>query len=296
MEYIQIAPGMEFSRIIQGFWRLGDWNFSKEELRTFLEGCMERGVNTFDTAELYHFGESERQLGAVFAEMNREDYKVVTKTGIVPVNPETGVTFKHYDTRYDSIINACKNSLQRLKCEYIDLYLIHREDPLLNPQEVADAFKELKKQGLVREFGVSNFDPYKYNGLDQYMDGTLRTNQVEWNPCCFEYFENGIMDTLTAKKVSPMIWSPLAGGRIFTNEEPVYKNAREVFQKMADEKGVSMDTLVYAWILYHPVKAMPICGSSKLERLDAAVQALDVKLEHEEWYRLFTASKQKILR
>lgn len=295
MEYINIAPGMDFSRIVQGFWRLPEWKMSDDELLEFLKGCLDRGVNTFDTAEIYGFGESEELMGHVLPKLNRDDYKLVTKTGIIPEITETGV-FGYYDTRYDTIINACKNSLKRLKCDYIDLYLIHREDPMVNPEEVADAFKQLKKEGLVREFGVSNFDPYKFNGLNKYMDGQLRTDQVEWNPCCFEYFENGIMDLLMAEKIHPMIWSPLCGGEFFTSQEEKFVKARDVFGKMAEEKGISIATLIYAWIMYHPIKAMPLVGSGKLSRLDDAVAALDVKLDHVEWYKLFVASGQKVLR
>ena len=295
MKYMNIAPGMDFSRIIQGFWRLSEWKFSEEDLENFLKGCLERGVNTFDTAEIYGAGESERQLGRVLPEFKRSEYKLVTKTGInVKKTPEG--TFGYYDTRYQHIIDACKESLQRLKCEYIDLYLIHREDPLLDPEAVADAFKELKRQGLILEAGVSNFDPYKFQAVNEYMNGELRTNQIEWNPCCFEHFESGMMDLLAAKKIHPMIWSPLAGGRLFTSDESVYVNAREKFSDMAEKKGVSIETLVYAWIMYHPVGAMPLAGSSRLERLDSAIAALDVEFEHSEWYELYVASKQKILR
>ncbi len=293
MEYINIAPGMDFSRIIQGFWRLEKWNFSDKELREFLDGCLERGVNTFDTAEIY--GESESLLGKVLPELKRSDYKLVTKTGI-NLKKTAGGVFGYYDTRYKHIIEACKASIRRLNCEYIDLYLIHREDPLLDPEEAADAFKELKCQGLIREAGVSNFDPFKFQALNEHMNGELRTNQIEWNPCCFEHFESGMMDLLTARKIHPMIWSPLAGGRLFTGDEEVYVKAREKFSKIAKEKGISVETLVYAWIMYHPVGAMPLVGSSRLDRLDNAVAALSVELEHVEWYELYVASGQKILR
>ncbi len=293
MEYISIAPGMDFSRIIQGFWRLGQWNLSNKELRGFLEGRLERGVNTFDTAEIY--GESESLLGKVLPELKRSDYKLVTKTGIsIKKTPEGA--FGYYDTRYRHMIEACKASIQRLKCEYIDLYLIHREDPLLDTEEAADAFKELKRQGLIREAGVSNFDPFKFQALNEYMDGELRTNQIEWNPCCFEHFESGMMDLLTAKKIHPMIWSPLSGGRLFTSNDEVYVKAREKFSEIAKEKGVLVETLVYAWIMYHPVGAMPLAGSSRLARLDNAIAALKVELEHAEWYELYVASGQKTLR
>lgn len=296
MEYINIAPGLDFSRIVQGFWRLTDWKMSDDELLNFMEACIDKGVTTFDTAEIYGSGECEVLMGKALPKISRDKYQLVTKTGIKKKTLDNGDSFGYYDTRYDSIIESCKNSIKKLGCEYVDLYLIHREDPMINPEEVACAFKQLKKEGLVKEFGVSNFDPFKFNALNKYMDGKLRTNQIEWNPCCFEHFESGMVDVLMSDQIHPMIWSPLCGGRLFSDNSTEIANARNRFSKMADKKGVSLSTMVYAWILYHPMKAMPLVGSSKLERLDEAIAALDVKLEHSEWYELYTASKQKVLR
>ncbi|MEA4969373.1 MAG: aldo/keto reductase [Candidatus Pelethousia sp.] len=295
MKYIEIAPGMHFSRIVQGFWRLHNWNMSSGELEKFVCGCLDRGVNTFDTAEIYGSGQSEEQLGKVLPKRRRDEYTLVTKTGISVRNDDRG-SFTYYDTTYDNIINACKGSLRRLKCDYVDLYLIHREDPLIDHHEVAAALKELMKQGLIKEAGVSNFDPFKFAALNELMDGQLRTNQIEWNPCCFEHFNSGMMDVLTQKHIHPMIWSPLCGGRLLTSEEAPYAQARKTIKRIAAKKNVKPETLVFAWILYHPVQAIALSGSSRLERLDAALAALDVELDRSEWYEIYVASKQQVIR
>lgn len=202
----------------------------------------------------------------------------------------------YYDTTYDHVMEAAKQALQRLQTDYLDLYLIHREDPCIDHWETARALLDLKKEGLVRNIGVSNFDPFKFDALQKATGGQLVTNQIEWNPLCFEHFESGMMDYLTVNCIHPMIWSPLAGGRLFNVSDALAQKAMVKIREIADRHGVEPAVIVFAWLMYHPVGAMPISGSNKLSRLDLAIQALDVKLEHWEWYELYTASGQKILR
>jgi len=297
MQYIKLGGDLEFSRIIQGFWRLTDWNASAEETADQIRACLDRGVTTFDTAERYGFGACEEYLGDALKLVggDRSRYQIVTKTGISWSAPQSGA-FGYYDTRYGRIVNSCKESLRKLRCEYIDLLLIHREDPLIDHHEVAAAFRDLKREGLIREAGVSNFDPFKFNALNNAMDGELVTNQIEWHPACFEHLNSGMMDLLVEKRIHPMIWSPLAGGRIFTSGEEKFARARAKIDEIAQRHSVPPDTVVYAWLLYHPVGAMPICGSRRIERLDRAIAALDVKLTHMEWYEIYVSSGQQALR
>ncbi|WP_352399831.1 aldo/keto reductase [Anaerotignum sp.] len=293
MEYMKITEELSLSRIIQGFWRLTNWEWDTKTLEKFIKGCIDRGVTTLDTAEIYGFGECETQLGRVFQKNPalRHQIQLVSKTGIFNKDG-----LKYYDTSYERIKTSCKESLQRLCCDYLDLYLIHREDPCFSPQEVGKAMLELKKEGLVREIGVSNFDPFKFQALNEFTKNQLCTNQIEWNPCCFEHFDSGMMDMLTQKGIHPMIWSSLAGGKIFTSGDKPYVNVHKKLEEIGDRHGVEAEEIAYAWILYHPVKAMPIVGSSKLSRLDHAIKALDVKLERWEWYEIYTASGEKRLR
>ncbi len=202
----------------------------------------------------------------------------------------------YYNTSYDYLVSACHAALERLNCEYIDLFLIHREDPMLDPYEAGRALLDLKKEGLIREAGVSNFDPFKMEGLNRAMDGTLRTNQIELHPFCFEHFNSGMTDYLTANRIRPMIWSPLAGGKLFTSEEAAYIKARAVLEELAAKYGVSPATIVYAWLMQHPMGALPIVGGQSLARLDEAIAALDLRLERPDWYRVYAASGQQKIR
>lgn len=297
MEYLKITNQLSLSRISQGYWRLDGWNFTTKQLIAHMQACIDRGVTTFDTAEIYGSTLCETLMGDAFRHDKslRKKIQLVTKTGIFQSEINNS-TFTYYDTSYDRIINSCKESLKRLGTDYVDLYLIHREDPCFDPWETARALKDLKKDGLVLEVGVSNFDPYKFDALNQAINGELVTNQIEWNPVCFEHFDSGMIDYLCQHKIHPMIWSPLAGGKVFTQNEGIYKDAMVKIKEIAQRHSVEPAVIIYAWILYHPVGAMPIVGSSKIERLDSALKALDVKLEHHEWYEIYIASQQQVLR
>ncbi len=289
MEMIQISPELRFSRIIQGFWRLTNWNMSEAELGRKLGECLDLGVTTFDTAEIYGLGECEVQLGKALRSLPRDSYQIVTKTGIFREND-----FTYYDTGYDRVIRSCETSLKKLGCEVIDLYLIHREDPLIDHHETARALLDLKKRGLIREAGVSNFDPYKFEALNHCMGGALRTNQIEWNPFCFEHFDSGMMDILTRDRIHPMIWSPLAGGRILTDESPEAFRIREKLREIAERHSAGVEAVIYSWIMMHPCKPLPIVGSRHTDRLRNAIDALDLKLERCEWFEIYAAAGRQI--
>lgn len=298
MKRIKLSEQLSLSAVVQGFWRLDKWNWTAKELSGFMNACIERGVTTFDTAEIYAGTRCESQMGEAFAADRtiRERIQLVSKTGIFRADIRPGESFGYYDTTYDRIIRSCKESLKRLQTDYLDLYLIHREDPCFDPWETAEALKELKKEGLIREAGVSNFDPFKFDALNKAMDGALVTNQIEWNPVCFEHFESGMMDYLTVNRIHPMIWSPLAGGRLFRGEEEHCVRAMSRIREIADRHGEDPSTIIFAWLMYHPAGAVPISGSNRTDRLDLAIRALEVKLERHEWYEIYTASGQKILR
>ncbi len=293
MKTVKLSEKLSLSGVVQGFWRLGNWKWETEELVRFMNACIERGVTTFDTAEIYSGTLCETLMGNAFAQDKsiRGKIQLVSKMGIFNKDG-----FGYYDTSYERVMQSCKESLKRLQTDYLDLYLIHREDPCFDPWETARALKDLKNEGLVREVGVSNFDPFKFDALNKAMDGELVTNQIEWNPVCFEHFNSGMMDYLTVNKIHPMIWSPLAGGRLFQSEDELCNKAMDKISEIAKRHGEEPETIIYAWLMYHPVGALPLSGSNKLSRLDLAIKAMDVKLEHHEWYEIYTASGQQILR
>lgn len=298
MEKLQLNNEVSLSRIIQGLWRLKAWKMTAEELLTFVHQCIDLGVTSFDTAEIYGNYEAEAMFGeALKLEPSlRSKIEIITKTGINMKSDKRPYAMGHYDTTYDKVVASCKKSIDLMHCEYLDVFLIHREDPLINHKEVAQALKDLKAMGLIKAYGVSNFDPFKFDALHKATGGQLVTNQIEVSPLCFEHFNNGNMDYLQSVNVAPMIWSPLAGGQIFTGSDERSVNVRRVLSELSKDYRVETDILAYAWLLKHPVKMMPICGSGKIERVRSAVQALDVKLKHEDWFKIYVASKDQELR
>ena len=295
MERIEMGP-IELSRVIQGYWRLTSWDWSPEKLADHMNACVENGVTTFDTAAVYGGGECERQMGKALAfdPTLRSRIELVTKVGIVPKGENAA--FSHYNTTYDHVMRACRDCLERLGTDYVDLLLIHREDPCLDPAECGRALKDLQAEGLIRAYGVSNFDPWKFQALNQATGQSLVTNQIECSPLCFEHFDSGMMDLLTGTGIHPMIWSPLAGGRLFTGSDEACVKVRAVLKELAEQYGTTESAIVYAWLAYHPVKALPICGSNRIDRLLEAVRGVEIRLEHVDWYRIYTASGQKVLR
>ncbi len=209
MRMVKLSETLSLSAIIQGFWRIADWNMTTHELVHFMHGCIERGVTTFDTAEIYAGTACESMMGQAFRQDKtlRPKIQLVTKTGIFRTQLD-GKTFGYYNTTYPRVKQSCTESLQRLCTDYIDLYLIHREDPCFDPWQTAQALNELKAEGLVREVGVSNFAPFKFEALNKALGGGLVTNQIEWNPVCYEHFNSGMIDYLAATKFTPWCGRP----------------------------------------------------------------------------------------
>ncbi len=298
METMSLSSEVTVSRIIQGFWRLHTWNWTPETLHEFMLQAIALGVTTFDTAEIYGNYTAEAQLGAVLKldPSLRSKIQIITKTGINKPNPDNPYAFKHYETSYDKIIASCNASLKKLNTSYIDIYLIHREDPFFDHHGAARAFKQLKQEGKIKAYGVCNYDPVKFSAFHKVTDQALVTNQIEVSPLMFEHFNSGMLDLLQSEGVHPMFWSPLAGGSIFTSDEPSIVNLRMVLTKIALKHQVDLDTIVFAWLLMHPVQGLAISGSQKIERLKNAIAGLSVKLTLEEWYEIYLASGQQVLR
>lgn len=295
MERVKLQDDMHFSRIIHGQWRLADWQYSDQQVLQLIEQCLELGITTIDTADIYGQYTCEKLLGRALSlkPQLREQLEIVTKCGI-KLTSRDDVNLNHYDSSKQHILESVHTSLKNMRTEYIDVLLIHRPDVLTNPAEVAEAFSELKQAGKVKYFGVSNFTPSQISMLQAHLDMPLVTNQVELSVLERSQFENGTLDQSLERRMPPMAWSPLAGGRIFTSEDPQAVRVRAILEKIAAEIGASsIDQVMYAWLLKHPAKIMPIVGSGKIERIQSAVAALSLSLTREQWYEIWVASRGK---
>ncbi|EFR31712.1 aldo/keto reductase [Eremococcus coleocola] len=292
MKRIQMAQNLEFSRVALGFWRLLDWKLEKKDLLYFIESCMDLGISTMDHADSY--GQyTEEQIFGDALKLNpslRNKMEIVTKCGLV--YPSDKARVKYYNYSKDYIIQEAELSLKKMGIDTIDLLLLHRPSSLVHPEEVAEAFETLYKSGKVKNFGVSNHLPEQYRTLKSYLSVPLITNQVELSPLNMENIENGVIDLAWQEKIHPMIWSPLAGGRIFTSDEPQAVRLRETMEEIREEIGaIDIGEVAFAWLLSHPAGLVPITGSGILDFVKTPVNAVNYKLTLEQWFMIWTAVK-----
>mgnify|MGYP003113269656 FL=1 len=291
---IALNDNLSLSRIVHGYWRLRDWDLSDEQLLKLIEQVLELGITSFDHADIYGNHTCEAYFGRALAlkpEL-REKMELISKCGIkmaTDYNPELDIKIYDYSTEY--IIKQAETSLKNLGTDRLDLLLLHRPAPFFNPEEVAKAFDQLKSSGKVLNFGVSNFSPAQFDTLQSYLDMPLATNQVEISVSCLAHFENENTEYFLKHKIKPMAWSPLAGGAIFDPKTEKDQRLTAVLKNIAAELNTDIDQVMYAWLLKHPTGIMPIVGSQHINRIKSAVDALEIELSLEQWYKIYIASK-----
>nr|WP_249744878.1 aldo/keto reductase [Burkholderia pyrrocinia] len=291
------ADAAPFSRIVFGMWRIGDWALSGRERRALIEAALELGVTSFDHADIYGDYTAEALFGDVLADAPhlRERMQIITKCGIRLVSarrPAHGI--KHYDTRAAHVVASVEQSLRALRTDRLDLLLLHRPDPLMDADEVATTFAALRRDGKVREFGISNFTPAQAALLQDRMAAhgmSLATNQVECSLLHLAPLDDGTFDQAQRWRCPPMLWSPLAGGRVLTEASPAATRVRASAARIGDALGVSATTVLFAWLLALPCRPLPIVGSSRIAALREAVEATRIPLGREHWFALLAAAR-----
>jgi len=288
--------GFEGSRIAQGFWRLNEWNMTSSEILGFIEGCLDLGVTTFDHADIYGgyqcealFGEALKLKPAL-----RDKMEIITKCGILlPSDNRPDIQVHRYDYRAEHILASVDRSLANLHCEYIDTLLLHRPSPLMDADEVAQAFDLLFTLGKVKHFGVSNFTAHQFDLLQSRLDAPLIINQIELSPLALQHFEDGTLDHVQQHAVTPMAWSPFAGGNLFSSCDEKSVRVQAVLKDLSGKYNCSMDQIVIAWLLRHPAGICPVMGSGKVERLVSAVKAISISLSDDDWFKIWVSSQGK---
>lgn len=290
---IQLHPdGPQFSRIIPGLMRLSGWEMSTDDLVNWIETCLDWGITTFDHADIYGGHTCEGIFGAALARKPslRAQMQLVTKCG-VRMKSVPGNRVGHYNTTTAYILGQAEQSLKNLNTDHIDVLLIHRPDPLMDADDIAEAFMKLKQDGKVLHFGVSNFTTTQFDLLQSRLSVPLVTNQVEFSVMHVDPIYDGTFDQQQQHRHPPMAWSPLAGGRMFSAEDEQSQRVRDMLQQVGEELGgAPIDQVALAWVLKHPVKAMPVLGTGKLERVQAALDAEKLELDHNQWFMILEAS------
>ncbi|MFN2289712.1 MAG: aldo/keto reductase family oxidoreductase [Anaerolineae bacterium] len=292
---LQLAPGgPQVSRLVWGLWRLAGWHLCDAELLGLVHACLDLGITTFDLADIYGDYACEGIFGRALALEPglRQRIQLVTKCGIKLVSDRRpSHRIKHYDTSQAHILASVEHSLRMLHTDHLDLLLIHRPDPLMDADEVAAAFDDLRGSGKVLHFGVSNFSPGQFDLLASRLDFPLVTNQVEISVLDMDLLHDGTVDQCQRLRIAPMAWSPLAGGRLFDGDDAQAVRVRQALAEAGEQLGgATLDQVALAWLLRHPARIVPIVGSGKIERLRRAAGAFEYQLSRQQWFTIWTAS------
>jgi len=290
MERMSLNNEVSLSRIVYGMWRLGDdENTSPEHVRAKIDASLDQGITSFDQADIYGGYEAEEILGnALSGSALRNKMEIVTKCDIIaPVGRYADARVKYYDTSRAHIMASVDHSLRLMGIDHIDLLLIHRPDPLMDHHETGAALDEVIASGKVRSVGVSNFRPYDWELLQSAMKNQLVTNQIELSVLAHDSFVNG--DVAFHQRIGTplMAWSPLAGGALFSGDHPDVMSA---LSKVASQNDVDETAVAIAWLLAHPSRILPVLGTNSLERIKGMSAALDVKMDRQTWYEIYTAA------
>ena len=289
--------GLTVPTIAVGCMRISDMN--EKEVSAFVDTAISNGANFFDHADIYGGGKSETVFGKAITPSMRENIIIQTKCGI-----RKGM----FDFSYEHIVNSVNGSLERLGTDYIDVLLLHRPDALMEPEEVAKAFDELKASGKVCYFGVSNQNPYQMQLLQSALDMPLCVNQLQFSVMHAPMIQSGInvnmyndsavnrdggvLDYCRLNQITIQPWSPMQYGFFegcFIDNEK-FPELNETLENIGAKYGVSKTTVAFAWILRHPAKMQPVTGTTNLTRLTDCIKASEVTLTREEWYDIYRAA------
>ncbi|HCD07520.1 MAG TPA: aldo/keto reductase [Lactobacillus sp.] len=267
-----------------------------------IDTAYDSGINYIDSADIYGDGDSEKVFGEALKKtaVKREDLYIQSKGGII--------SGQRYDFSKQHLIDAVDGSLKRLGVDYLDSFLLHRPDPLMELDEVAEAFDELQKDGKVRHFGVSNFNPQQYQLVQESVDQRLMINQLQFSimhtgmidfgmhtnmtdPRSINH-DGGIIEFSRRMGVTIQAWSPFQYGMFagtFINNDK-FPELNQKLQELADKYKVSKNAIATAWILRHPANIQVIIGTMNPEHIADSSKGGDIDLTKQEWYDIYFAA------
>lgn len=280
-----------FSEIIAGTMRWGVWgaNHSTRDVQELIEVCLDEKITTFDHADIYGGYTTEELFGDAWKEMkiDRESVQFISKCGIVMNSEKKPSALKYYKYNKGYILNCVDESLQNLKSDYLDVLLLHRPSPLMDPEEVAAAFHTLKDNGKVKHFGVSNFSVSQFEWMNQYFP--LVTNQIEVSVNELSAFENGTLEQMMMKNLRPTAWSVM--GNYFSEKSEQNARIRTVIEDLCKKYDAAENQILLAFILKHPSGIIPVIGTSRRETIRELSKSRGIRLDHEDWFRILEAAK-----
>ncbi|OCT16029.1 aldo/keto reductase [Paenibacillus pectinilyticus] len=311
--------GISNSRIVFGCMGLGgDWAGSpltKDDYVTAekaVEAALSIGITMFDHADIYKRGNSETVFGQILK--NRPDLR-----DQIILQSKCGIRFPddahphRFDFSKSHIISSVDGILGRLGVEHIDILLLHRPDPLMEPEEIAEAFNQLRSAGKVRHFGVSNMTSAQMRFIQNSLPEPLVVNQLEMSLARLDWveqgilvnqkagtsinFADGILEHCQMANIQIQAWGPLAqgkfSGRVIEDAPDTVKNTAALVQKLAAEKETTPEAIVLGWLMKHPARIQPVIGTSSAERVLACQDAVRISeaMTRDEWYALLESSR-----
>jgi predicted oxidoreductase len=285
---------LQLSPVIAGCMKWGQWGakFSTDQYCRIIEDCLNMGITSFDHADIYGDYTVEEEFGNALKQNPslRHQMQLITKCGIrrhTPNRPENKI--HSYDTSKAYILKAADRSLKNFHTDFLDVLLIHRPDPLMHPHEIAEAFTQLKQEGKVLHFGVSNFTPSQMDMMIRAFP--VEFNQLEVSVVKLDPFHDGTLDKCLEHGIRPMAWGPLGSGRLHLDKEDERnKKILAVAHLLSEKYSCTIDQILLAFIFRHPASIIPVIGSTKTERLRSALAAAQITIEREEWFMLWRAS------
>ncbi len=269
----------------------GSWGkqLSKTEMADLMNFCVQNQITTFDHADIYGSYTTEAQFGKAltYSGLQREDIQLISKCGIQDFSDNRNNTVKHYNYSKDYIIWSAEESLKHLETDYLDLLLLHRPSPLMVAEDIAEAITILKKDGKIRDFGVSNFTPSQMDMIGLRMD--IDVNQIEFSLTQHSAMHNGTLDYITTNGIKPMAWSPL--GAVFKDDNEQTRRIHKQLGALIAKYNATEDQLILAWIMKHPSHIHPVTGTTTKERLKLAIEATKIDLELEDWFLILEAAQ-----
>lgn len=276
-------------------------SLDKTEAEHFVQTALELGANFFDHADIYGSGECEE----IFADAIGMNASIREK---IIVQSKCGIRKGMFDFSKEHILESVDASLKRLKTDYLDTFLLHRPDTLMEPEEVAEAFDILENSGKVRHFGVSNQNPMQIQLLKKAVKQPIVANQLQLSITNANMISNGfnvnmeneqavnrdgsVLDFCRLNDITIQPWSPFQYGffeGVFLGNEK-FPELNKQIDEIAAKYEVSNTTIAIAWILRHPAHMQPVIGTMNVGRLRDCCQATEIKLTREEWYSIYRAA------
>ena len=294
MEKIYLSDaGPKVSPAIYGFWRWENASAnSLANMEDIVHLCLELGINTFDHADRYGQYTCEKLFGEVLAKKSfqRSDVVLFSKCGVnlpSPARPEFRIP--HIDTSAAHIIKSVENYLKNLQTDYLDIFLLDQLDPLSDIESTALALQKLKNSGKIKNIGVSNFSVHQHQLLVSFLDIPVVSNHIDLNLLNTTALDNGVVDYVKQKYMRPLAVSPLAGGRIESGTDELALKVRKKLIEIAEKYDSNLESIAVAWLV--KLGALPLIGTLEEKRIRNIVDSFSIKLDHQDWYELYNASR-----